>query len=171
MSQDLGEILVATRERSREADLQRARARQRNGGVALEEALAALGLADEPTIYRALAKAEGMPFVDLSKGKVADDVVARVPAEFATEQGIMPVMEKGGRLIVAIDDPIKRIVADQLQFLLGETEVSCAMAAPSALKRAIEAAYGAGGRTRWRSPWASARTATTRTATRRSSGW
>ena len=143
MSQDLGDILVASGA-LQEADLQRARAHQRNGGVALEEALASLGLADEPTIYRALAKAEGMPFIDLSRGKVSEEVVARVPAEFATEQGIMPVMEKGGRLIVAIDDPFKRIVADQLQFLLGETEVSCAMAAPAALKQAIEGAYGAG---------------------------
>ena len=83
--------------------------------MALEEALASLGLVDEPTVYRALAKSEGMPFVDLSKGKVADAVVAQVPADFATEQGIMPVMEKGGRLIVAIDDPFKRIAADQMQ--------------------------------------------------------
>ena len=57
MSQDLGEILVASGA-LQESDLQRARAHQRNGGVALEEALASLGLVDEPTVYRALAKAD-----------------------------------------------------------------------------------------------------------------
>ncbi|MEM9801324.1 MAG: GspE/PulE family protein [Planctomycetota bacterium] len=143
MSQDLGDILVTSGALD-EAQLQRARAQQRNGGVALEEALVSLGLADEATVYRALAKAEGLPFVDLNRGRIADDVIARVPAEFATEQGVLPVMEKGGRLIVAIDDPFKRILADQLQFLLGDLEVACALAAPSALKRKVAEAYGAG---------------------------
>ncbi|MEM6567184.1 MAG: GspE/PulE family protein [Planctomycetota bacterium] len=143
MSQDLGDILVSSGALD-DAQLQRARAHQRNGGLALEEAVIALGLVEEPTVYRALAKAEGLPFVDLGKGKVNADVIAMVPSEFATEQGILPVMVKGGRLIVAIDDPFKRIVADQLQFVLGETEVACALAAPAALKRAIAEAYGVG---------------------------
>lgn len=103
----------------------------------------ALGFADESTIWRALAKANGLPFVDLSKGRVSESVIERVPSEFALEQGLMPVMEKSGRLIIAVDDPMKRIALDQLGFLLTGVELACAIAAPAALKRAIEAAYGA----------------------------
>ena len=46
VSQDLGEILVASGA-LQESDLQRARAHQRNGGVALEEALAASSAFEE----------------------------------------------------------------------------------------------------------------------------
>ncbi|MCA8981874.1 MAG: type II/IV secretion system protein [Planctomycetes bacterium] len=109
----------------------------------LGEALVKLGFAEETPIARALAKQQGMPFVDLEKGRIGEAVLAKVPAELAQEQGLLPLTEKGGKLVVAIDDPFKRILADQLSFLIGG-EVTCAIAAPTALKRAIERYYGAG---------------------------
>lgn len=139
---DLGDILVQSGALDA-AQIRAARARQREAGEALEESILALGLADESTIWRALAKANGLPFVDLSKGRVAEAVIERVSSEFAQEQGLMPVMEKSGRLIIAVDDPMKRIALDQLGFLLPGVELACAIAAPAALKRAIETAYGA----------------------------
>ncbi|MEM8713133.1 MAG: ATPase, T2SS/T4P/T4SS family, partial [Planctomycetota bacterium] len=143
MSQDLGDILLSSGAID-DAQLREAKAQQRGGGVPLEEAILGLGFADESTVYRALAKASAMPFVDLDKGKVGAAVLELVPAEFAQEQGVLPVMQKGDKLIVAIDDPLKRIVVDQLAFVLGDMEVACALSAPSSLKRAIAAAYGAG---------------------------
>ncbi|MBL8858512.1 MAG: type II/IV secretion system protein [Planctomycetes bacterium] len=126
-----------------EPQLREALAYQRNGSLALPEALMKLGLVDETTLARTQAKAEGLPFVDLDKGKIAPEILARVPAELAREQGLVPLMEKGGKLVVAVDDPLKRILADQLRFMLG-VEVVCVLAAPSALKRALTRAYGAG---------------------------
>ena len=141
LSQELGDILTASGALG-ESQLREARGHQRTTGESLEEAVVSLGFADEATVWRALAKANSMPFIDLGKGRVASDVVERMPAEFATEQGVMPVMERDGRLIVAIDDPLKRLAVDQLQFLLGDVDVACAIAAPDALKRAIAGAYG-----------------------------
>jgi type IV pilus assembly protein PilB len=126
-----------------ESQLREALAYQRNGTAQLGEVLIKLGHVDEPTLYRALAKQQGMPFVDLDKGRVADAVLQRVPAEVAREQSLVPLLEKGGKIVIAIDDPLKRIVADQLQFVLG-LEVSCALAGPSALRRAIQRYYGDG---------------------------
>ena len=83
-----------------------------------------------------------MPFVDLDKGRVSEEILSRVPEEMASEQGILPLMEKGGKLVVAVDDPFKRIVADQLSFMLGG-EVACALATPSSHRRALERYYGA----------------------------
>lgn len=142
MSDEIGEILLQSGAID-EDGLRRARARQREAAQTLAEALVALGMADEATVWRAVAKAAALPFVDLSKGRVPAEVTERVPAEFAREQGLLPVMERGGRLIVAVDDPMKRILLDQLQFLMGEGEVGCAIAAPGALRRALEVAYGA----------------------------
>ncbi len=140
VSDSLGELLVASGSVS-QAQLREALAFQKSGGLRLEEALLKLGHLDETTLARALAKSLGISFVDLSRGKIAPEVLARIPAEFAREQGILPVAERGGRLLVAIDDQLKRIVVDQLQFMLG-CEVACVMAAPTALKEALARYHG-----------------------------
>jgi len=121
--------------------MREAQALQRGGTLKFEEACLRLGLVDESSLYRALAKSQGLPFVDVSKGKVPAALLQKIPAEFAREQQVMPVAERGGKLIVAIDDPLKRIIVDQLAFQVGG-EVGCAMAAPSALRSAIAAHYG-----------------------------
>ena len=140
MTTDLGDHLVSTGALTDE-ELRKARSHQRNGDRTLVQAVCELGLLDEAGAYRALAKISGMPFVDLDKGRIASDVLERVPAEMAVDQGILPLMEKAGKLVVAIDDPLKRIVADQLSFAIGG-EVACALAAPKAHKRALERYYG-----------------------------
>src|SRR6185503_6532494 len=104
--------------------------------------LVQLGHLDEVALARVIAKQNGLPFVDLGKGTIPAAVLQRVPAELAVEQGLLPVKEKDGGLIVAVDDQLKRIVADQLSFLLG-CEVVVALAAPSALKEALRRYYGA----------------------------
>ena len=139
MSQDLGEYLVAAGTLT-EGDLREARSMERSGQT-LQDALLRLGKVDETTLFRALAKLHGMPFVDLGKGRIAQEMLDRVPVEVVRDQGLLPLMEKGGRLVVAVDDPLKAIVADQLQFLLG-SEVACALASPRALAAAIAQYYG-----------------------------
>ncbi len=140
MTQDLGEYLVAkgaiTQEQLRDA------MSQTRGGGDLAEVLVRIGACDESAVARAWGGILSIPFVDLNKGPIAQSVLERIPAEFAREQGVLPVLERNGKLIVAIDNPLKRIVVDQLQFQLGG-EVACAMAARTALRRALEKHYGA----------------------------
>ncbi len=140
MSKQLGELLVESGALS-EAQLREALAYQRNGGLHLGEAIQRLGFADEATVARAVAKQQGLPFVDLDKGRVSETILARVPADFAREQGMVPLLEKDGRLVVAIDDPLKKMIAEQLEFMIG-AKIGCALATSSGLKRAIERYYG-----------------------------
>jgi type IV pilus assembly protein PilB len=126
-----------------EAQLKEAHAVARNGEVALGPALVKLGHADETIIARAVAKLEGLPFVDLAKAglRISEEILAKVPQELAQEQGLLPIVERGGKLVIAIDDPFKRMIADQLSFSTG-SEIACALAAPGALRRAIKKFYG-----------------------------
>ena len=135
MSQFLGEMMLSAGAITAE-QLREAMAMHRSSSVKIGEALLKLGAVDETTLARFLAKQQGMPFVDLDKGKIADAVIARVSKEIALQQEVLPVMEKDRKLIVAVDDPLKRIVADQLHFILN-AEVTCALAAPGSLKRAL----------------------------------
>ncbi len=140
MTQSLGDLFLAAGLVSAD-QLRESRAHQRQRGLRLEEALIELGFVDEVAVARIVAKQEGMPFVDLAKGRIPNAVLERVSAEVALEQGVLPVQEREGRLFVAVDDPVKRIAAEQLAFLL-DCEVVCALAAPSALKAALARYYG-----------------------------
>ncbi|MDA1263527.1 MAG: GspE/PulE family protein [Planctomycetota bacterium] len=143
MSSELGEILIASGALT-DAQLREAMSHTRGGDRTLAEAVLDLSLCDESSLFRAIAKQNGMPFVDLDKGKPNAAILARVPSEVATDQGILPLMEKGGKLVVAVDDPFKRIIADQLSFVIGG-EVACALSTPSAHKRAMQRFYGVSG--------------------------
>jgi type IV pilus assembly protein PilB len=142
VTRSLGEQLVATGTIT-QAQLQAVLSQQRESDLPLPELLVKSGHADETAIARVQAKVEGMPFVDLSKAglRISEAILERVPEDLAREQGLLPVLEKGGKLIVAIDDPFKRMIADQLSFSTG-MEVACALAAPGALRRSIRRFYG-----------------------------
>ncbi len=143
MSQNLDQLLLESGLVAPD-QLREAQAFQRNRGRGLAESLLELGLVDEASLYRMVAKAARMPFVDLTAGKLPARLVDLIPAEFAVEQRLAPVAEKGGKLAVAVDDPDRRLVADQLRFLI-DTEVVVAIAAPTGLGLAIERHYGGAG--------------------------
>ncbi|MBI1380816.1 MAG: type II/IV secretion system protein [Planctomycetaceae bacterium] len=141
MSERLGEMLVAAGVLGDE-QLRAALAHQRGKGQRLGEALIELGLVDEITVTRALAKQAGLPFLDLSKGRIPAALLARVPAELAREQGILPALERGGALILAIDDPLKRYALDALGFQIG-AELKAALSPPSQVAKLLAEHYGA----------------------------
>ena len=114
--------------------------------IRFEEALLEMGAAGEDVVFKAVAKAAGLPFVDPSKGRIPGDVVdlVRPHLQVFLENRALPVLLKGGRLYVAVDDPVRTFVADNLGFLVGR-DVVCAIAPPAALDRALEEIAGQGG--------------------------
>ncbi len=123
-----------------EHQLQEALAFQRNRQLKIGEALIALNHCDEATVAKALAKQHGLPFVDLGKGKIAQALIQKVPANTALEYEIVPLMERNGKLLLAVDDPLKSFLSDSLQFLFG-SPVEFALASPSALRKALATYY------------------------------
>jgi len=105
-------------------------------GTTLERAIVALNLADETATWRALAKAHGLRFVDPAKFAPSAEALKKVPREQIEQNEAMPVLIKDGALWVAIDDPLKTFVADNLSFLAG-CPVQCALMPPQALKDAL----------------------------------
>jgi len=141
MSASLGEALLASGAVSAE-QLRNAQALQRNRGLDLASALGQVGGVDEGAVARVVAREAGLPFVDLAKAAaIRPALLARVPREVALEQRLLPVAERNGRLVIAVDDPARRMFVDQLQFALG-CDAACAIAAPAALSAALARAYG-----------------------------
>ena len=127
-----------------DARLQKAEAAASSRGTPLERTIVALNLADEATVWRALAKAHGMKFVDPAKVNPSPQALEKVAPDQIEQNEALPVLLKDGELWVAIDDPFKTFVADNLSFLAG-CPVQCALMPPQALKEALRKATGKSG--------------------------
>jgi type IV pilus assembly protein PilB len=121
--------------------LQKAESAARSRGVALEKAIVQLGLAEETPVWRALAKAHGLKFVDPARLTLQDEAIRRIPVEQVEQNEALPIKLGDGVLWVAIDDPLRGFVGDNLAFFAGCT-VQCALMPPTALKNQIRRLTG-----------------------------
>ncbi len=145
MSDRLGDLLVA----QGVVDAQqvgKALALQKTRKIPLGEALVSLGLASEDQVWRVLARQHKLPFVDLvadaqKGGRIRPDIVAAVPAAVAEEQRVVPVSLKDGRLVLAVDDPLRTFALDTLSFVLNR-DVSAALTTPGGLRAGLRRYYG-----------------------------
>jgi type IV pilus assembly protein PilB len=145
MSDRLGDLLVA----QGVVDAQqvgKALALQKTRKIPLGEALVSLGLASEDQVWRVLARQHKLPFVDLvadaaKGGRIRPEIVAAVPAAVAEEQRVVPVALKDGRLVLAVDDPLRTFALDTLSFVLNR-DVGAALTTPGGLRAGLRRYYG-----------------------------
>ena len=138
----LGEILVQMNIVTN-AKIEDALTHAKRTGVRLGEALVDLNMASEEQIAKALCRQNKLPFVDLTKVKLKDDVINLIDSRVAEEYDVVPVKKQGNQIFMAIRDPNQVYQADGLQFVL-HAEVKFAMATPSALTNAKAEYYGVG---------------------------
>ena len=91
-------------------------------------------------MLEAAAHRYGLQTVDLQTTPPAADIVGLVPADFAREHEVIPVMRQGDVLTVAVADP-DEAAAEELSRLTG-LRVELVLAAEDALTAAIEEHYG-----------------------------
>jgi DNA-binding response OmpR family regulator len=145
----IGELLVKRGVATQEVvDLavQDARAR----GTPLLSYLLLAGV-DEGPLAGALAERHHMPGVDLSRSTLTLEAIALVPRQVAEGDVILPLSLEGGRLHLAMHQPLDERVVSEVRFVTG-MEVSPYAAVKHALVRAITDAYDAQvrGRDVWR---------------------
>jgi len=140
LRKDLGEILLQQGAIT-EDQLREALALIENRSLSLDRAMVSTGAVDERTVTRAVARQAHLPFVDLEGKTPPGRLAGLLDSVVAWEQEALPVSEKNGALVVAVSDLARVMVADTLHFLL-DRPVSAALAAPGALRKAMERAYG-----------------------------
>jgi hypothetical protein len=90
-------------------------------GQRLGQVLVSMGMASPKELARALAAQSGLPYIELPE--IPEAVSSLVPVEFQAEHKMVPFrLESDGRterLCVAVADPSKLTVADELRFTLG----------------------------------------------------
>ncbi|MBX3251496.1 MAG: Flp pilus assembly complex ATPase component TadA [Myxococcales bacterium] len=114
-----GEILVR-HELLPEARVRELAATAEERGVELADVIRATRAIEEVELVRALATELGLDFLPkIDTTTVPEAVVELVPINFARQQKILPIGERGEAVIAAIADPLDTVAPDDLRALLG----------------------------------------------------
>ena len=121
-------------------ELDEALQRQRLTGDMLGRVLVSMGICTEQDIVETLGVQAGMERVDLTKFKIRDDVLTRVPADVAKFYNIIPIRDVDGVLVVAMANPLNIGLLDDLRLIVG-CEVRGAVSNDADVSAAIKANY------------------------------
>ncbi|MBE7419029.1 MAG: Flp pilus assembly complex ATPase component TadA [Ideonella sp.] len=136
----IGEALLALGFIS-EAQLQAALEQQKQDrGVPLGELLVREGRVSREDLQTALARKMGYPIVDVEAFPVAAEAVQRVPLALARRLNALPLLMRGERLVVALEDPSAAAALDELEFA-AQAKVVPTLARSGTLAGAIDAVY------------------------------
>ena len=84
--------------------------------VPLGELLVRRGSVTRTDLQTALARKMGYPLVDVLQFAVDSDAVARLPYAVACRVPALPLIMRGGRLVVAVEDPTNHRCLDEVEF-------------------------------------------------------
>ena len=135
----IGELLVSEGLISRD-QLAHALQEQRSNGGRLGYTLVKLGLVEELTLTRLLARQYKIPAVDLTKSDIDPALVRLVPAEIAIQHLVLPLKREGRVLYVAMADPTNIRVIDDLKFRT-RSDIYPVIAGEYTLRTMIERVY------------------------------
>jgi CheY-like chemotaxis protein len=140
LARRIGELLIQ-RGVATAAQIEAALADPRLSGQPLASRLHSSGI-DEGALAAVLAEHHGMPGVDLSRTTVALEALTVVPRAVAEADLIFPLSLEGGRIHMAMANPLDERVISEVRFVTGR-EVSAYAALKKPIQDAIEGAYAA----------------------------
>ena len=101
----LGEILVEWGT-LKTAEIDKGLAYSKQKGLRLGESLIDMKLATEAQVYKALAQQQNMEYIDLEKSSIPPNAVNLIPDDLMKKYIIIPLGKEGGKLRLAIHDPL-----------------------------------------------------------------
>ncbi len=103
------------------------------------EAFVKLEACPQKIVSKAVARHYGLPFADLGKAEVKQAVISLVPKDVAIEHSVVPVLQKNGKLYVAMSE-FDLATVDDLRFLLNQ-DIEAAIATPQDIEEALDHYY------------------------------
>ena len=113
----------------------------RDRSLPLGELLVRRGDVSRADLQTALARKMGYPIVDVGAFPVDPDALLRLPLVVARRLPALPLMLRGGRLVVALEDPSARNMIDEIEFS-AECKVLPVLARAGTLASTIDRVYG-----------------------------
>src|SRR5574337_523027 len=91
-------------------------------------------------LQTALARKMGYPLVDVTQFSAESDALSKLPYLVASKVPALPLMLRGGRLIVAVEDPSRPELIDDLEFA-AQVKVVPVLARANLLREAVHKSY------------------------------
>jgi type IV pilus assembly protein PilB len=135
----LGELLVASGAISRD-QLNNALAKQHTQKLPLGQLLVKLGYVTDDTMRLALSSQLGVPFIDLNKVIIDRSLARSVNRAFARKHLLLPVAQAGRTLTIAMDDPTKAGVVEDIARMTGQT-IAVVTSSSRGIQRALQRLY------------------------------
>ena len=142
----LGQLLVKDRIIT-EAQLAAALERQRETGGLLGSILIQCGFVDEESVFLPiLATQIGVDFVKVGGLSIAPEVIARIPARFATFYHVLPLAFSDGVLTIATNNPFDIAMLDGVQTVVAGP-ITTVLTSEKDIQAGIRQYYGVGAET------------------------
>lgn len=139
----IGELLVELG-RVSPADVERALAHQQAHGGYLGDALVQLGAITRDELRWCLADQHDVPFVHLRPESIDQALAAQVPAAWARQHLVLPVLRSGDTVTVVLEDLAGVETLEEVRRLTGAAAVEPALSSPDDIRALIDAVYGEG---------------------------
>lgn len=141
--QSIGQILVGLGRITPE-NVDQALAYQKENGGYFGDALMAMGLITRDQLTWALAGQYDIPFVHLHPENIDVATASQVPAAWARQHLVLPVLRSGGTVTVVLDDPANVDKLEEVRRFTGALAVEPALSSAEMIRALIEAVHGAG---------------------------
>jgi len=127
----------------RQLDLSR---QAQTDGRRLDQAAVGLGFLSEESALKALGEELGLAFVDLSESELDLSLLKGFPSRFIHREGLFPIHQNNGALVVATSDPFNLYPLDELSAAVGKAVVPV-LASRGEIAKLIKAHLGVGSET------------------------
>src|SRR5678816_1102999 len=117
---EAGEILIQSGLLSRQQlDKSRTQANGHCDGLRLIESAVNLGFVSEEQALKAVGKAVGLEYIDLTEAKVDLSLLKIFPQKLIHRQSLFPIERNNGQLVVATSDPFDLYPLDEVSAATG----------------------------------------------------
>jgi type IV pilus assembly protein PilB len=116
----LGELLVRSGAISA-SQLETALVKQKSQKLPIGQLLVKLGYLSDDAVRMTLAGQLGIPYIDLDKTSIDRNLSKVLNKNFARRHVLLPVAQNGRTLTIAMDDPTKRALVDDITRMTGLT--------------------------------------------------
>ncbi|MGE5295263.1 MAG: hypothetical protein ACM3VT_10585, partial [Solirubrobacterales bacterium] len=103
----------------------------------LGQVLIDLGLINEDTLAKAIAKQFGLKYVDVETAAIPPDATKIIPEDLIKRHNILPLSVANGRLKIIISDPMDLDMMDSVRLRLNK-DLECYVASPKKIRTYIE---------------------------------
>ncbi|RRS05170.1 pilus assembly protein PilB [Aquabacterium soli] len=113
---------------------------KRDRNVPLGELLVRLNMVSRQDLLTALARKMGYPLVDVQKFPIEPEALRKVPYNVAARLEALPLLMRESSLIVAVEDPSRRLTLSELEFI-AQCKIVPVLGQPTHIQWALQDAY------------------------------